>query len=96
MAPPRKNGWTRGYVIVSFHQSDRCLLKSSRQLKHTNDDILKSPDISHFWHLATTHDRQYMDKEVKPRSTFTFMRGLSYTASVLVFTHGNFTRVCAL
>ena len=37
-----------------------------------------------------------MDEEVKPRSTFTFMRGLSYKVSILLFTHVNLTRVCAL
>lgn len=34
MAPPRENGWTRGYSPI------RSLLpKSSRRLKHTDDDI---------------------------------------------------------
>ena len=28
---PRKDGWTHGLAIVDFHQSDHCLLKSSRQ-----------------------------------------------------------------
>ena len=28
---PRTDGWTHGLAIVNYHQSDRCLHKSSRQ-----------------------------------------------------------------
>ena len=30
---PRTDGWTHEFAIVNYHQSDRCLLKSSRQHK---------------------------------------------------------------
>lgn len=57
----------------------------------------------HFPFLASRNDTweaiygwSRANVEVKPRSTFRFMRALSYKASILPFTHVNFTRVCAL
>ena len=33
LLPRRKDSWTHEFAIVNYHQSDRCLLKSSRQQK---------------------------------------------------------------
>ena len=30
---PRTDGWKHEFAIINYHQSDRCLLKSSRQQK---------------------------------------------------------------
>ena len=32
---PRTDGWTHEFAIVNYHQSDRCLHKSSRQHRYT-------------------------------------------------------------